>query len=137
MTLHLEVVTPKGVIVESDVQEVSVPGVLGEMGILEGHIPVLTAIKAGLLRYRAENKDHFIAIGGRGYVEITGQDKVLVIVDNSLNANEVDGALAKEELSHAEKELNAFVGKDDDPARQDLIEKMQWAQTQIELAEKN
>ena len=46
MSLHLEVVTPRGMVVKTEVESVRLPGKVGEFAVLEGHIPLLSALAA-------------------------------------------------------------------------------------------
>ena len=67
--LALSVVTPTGVAFEQQVDEVTVPGLLGEFGVLPGHIAVLSAVKAGVLSYRAGTERGRLAVG-EGFAEV-------------------------------------------------------------------
>ena len=133
MALQLEIVTPRGKVVDVAIDEVCVPGTLGEFGILEGHVPVLSALKAGILRYRVGNKTEQVALGGRGYVEIAGEKKVMVISDKCVTKAEVDPQLAKEELAAAQSRLADFSGPTDDPEYKAIEQQAQWAEAQLAL----
>ena len=52
--LSLDVVTPNGVVFSDTVDEVSVEGIDGELGILPDHLPLFTAIKIGILSFKKE-----------------------------------------------------------------------------------
>ena len=138
MALQLEVVTPKGKALALAVDEVSVPGTLGEFGILEGHIPVLSALRAGLLRYVANGKTEQIAVGGRGYVEIAGtqvdgREKVMVISDACMTKDQVDADMAREELAEAKARLESYDGTTEDAEYQLIQQKVDWAEAQLAL----
>ena len=51
--MKLSVTTPRGALVDADVDEVTAPGALGEFGVLPGHVPLMSALKPGVLVYRA------------------------------------------------------------------------------------
>jgi F-type H+-transporting ATPase subunit epsilon len=133
MALHLQVVTPKGKALEATVDEVSVPGALGEFGILEGHIPVLSALKAGVVHYTSGGKTGHLAVGGRGYVEIAGEEKVMVISDSCMTSDDVDADMAKEELAEAQARLASYEGTTDDAEYQLIEQKINWAQARLAL----
>ncbi len=133
MALHLQVVTPKGKALEATVDEVSVPGALGEFGILEGHIPVLSALKAGVLHYIASGKVGHLAVGGRGYIEIAGEEKVMVISDSCMTKDDVDADMAREELAEAEARLASYDGTTEDAEYQLIQQKIDWAQARLAL----
>jgi F-type H+-transporting ATPase subunit epsilon len=134
MALHLQVVTPKGVAVEKEVDELAVPGVLGEFGILEGHIPVLSALRPGVMWYRVGSEKVLLALGGRGYVELGAKERVMVLTDLTAKKDEVDIDQAKSELSDAEQEIAAWEGAPDATELKLLYQKAAWARACIELA---
>ena len=67
--LHLEIVTPSRRVVEVEVDEVRLPGALGEMGVLPGHIPLLTSLAAGPLTYFDGSSETKYAVQG-GFAEV-------------------------------------------------------------------
>ena len=71
MNMHLEIVTPEGSKVSTEVTDLVAPGVLGELGILPGHIPVLTVLDTGELSYLPvdSNDEKHMAIAG-GFLEV-------------------------------------------------------------------
>src|SRR6185369_13247235 len=73
LAMHLDVVTPRGRLLTEEVEEVTAPGILGEFGVLPGHIPFLTALKPGVLRYRAASSSGILAVGA-GFVEVSAGD---------------------------------------------------------------
>ncbi len=55
--MKLSVTTPRGAIVDTDVDEVTAPGELGEFGVLPGHVPLMSALKPGVIWYKAKDRD--------------------------------------------------------------------------------
>jgi F-type H+-transporting ATPase subunit epsilon len=102
-TLKLEIVTPEAKIYSEDVDMVTLPGVEGEMGIYPMHVPLMTQISAGELVARKGGHDHFLAIG-EGFVEITG-DRVAVLTDMAVKADDIDEMKAEEARKRAEQRL--------------------------------
>src|SRR5204862_1481197 len=102
-TLKLEIVTPEGKIYSEDVEMVTLPGVEGELGIYPMHVPLMTQIVAGELAVRRDGKDYFLAIGD-GFVEITA-DKVAIMTDMAVRAEQIDEAYAEEARKRAESRL--------------------------------
>lgn len=93
-TLLLEVVTPEGVAFSENVNMVIAPGSEGELGVLPGHIPLVSKLKRGFLRAKTKNeKDQF---GDEMRMEILGgflevrPDKVIVLTDIAGKTEEVD-----------------------------------------------
>ena len=102
-TLKLEIVTPEGRTYSEDVDMVTLPGVEGEMGILPQHVPLMTQIKAGEVAVRKSGHDYFLAVG-EGFVEITG-DKVAIMTDMAIRAEQIDETKAEEARKRAEARL--------------------------------
>jgi F-type H+-transporting ATPase subunit epsilon len=102
-TLQLEIVTPEAKIFSDYVEMVTLTGVEGEMGILPGHAPVMTQLTAGELTVRKEGKNIFLAVGD-GFVQITGE-RVAVLTDMAIKADDIDEAKAAEAMQRAESRL--------------------------------
>ncbi len=79
--LHLRVITPRSLVVDADVEEVAIPSLDGELGILPGHRPLYTALGSGQLRFRAPGKREILSIRG-GCAEI-GPDRVTAFTELS------------------------------------------------------
>ena len=103
-TLRLEIVTPEAKIYSEDVDMVTIPGSEGEMGIYPMHIPLMTQVVSGELVARKGGQDHYLAIG-EGFVEITG-DRVAVMTDMAMKADDIDEARAEEARKRAEARLS-------------------------------
>lgn len=99
--LHLEIITPEKVVFTDEVDMVVVPGIEGDLGILPGHVPLFTKVRAGELMVRKSDSQTFLAITG-GFVEVLG-DKVNVLADYAVRAEEVEVARVEEAKKRAEK----------------------------------
>jgi len=97
--LQLVLVSPERLLVDEQVDEVQVPGLDGYMGILPGHAPLLSELKAGVLSYRAGSGTKKVAVYG-GFVEVQG-DRVRVLADAAQLKEEINPELAREELRKA------------------------------------
>lgn len=102
--LKLHVVTPEGPALEHEADEVTLPGLLGEFGILPGHVPLLAAIKAGVLRYRAGAERGRLLVGP-GFARVAAPDEVSVVVQKSLAVDKVSREAAEKLLQDAEERL--------------------------------
>jgi F-type H+-transporting ATPase subunit epsilon len=143
--MKLSLTTPKGALVDADVEEVTAPGTLGEFGVLPGHVPLMSALKPGVLVYRAKDasgvRSGVVAVGP-GFLQVaapaqndTAHDRVLVLVDQALPAADVDRALAQKDLAAAEKELAAWRAELDG-AYHALEIRRQWAQARLDAADR-
>jgi F-type H+-transporting ATPase subunit epsilon len=102
-TLKLEIVTPEGVTYSEDVEMVTLPGSEGEMGVYPNHVPLMTQVTAGEVAARRNGRDEFLAVG-EGFVEITGE-RVAILTDMALKAENIDEAKAEEARRRAEARL--------------------------------
>jgi len=102
-TLHLEVVTPQKVMVSQDVEIVVAPGSLGEFGILEGHVPFLSGIVPGELRYSAGGQTERFVVT-TGFAEVSN-NRVSVLVVAAERAAEIDVERARRAAERAKERL--------------------------------
>ncbi|HWW60759.1 MAG TPA: ATP synthase F1 subunit epsilon [Thermoanaerobaculia bacterium] len=101
--LNLTVVTRERKIVDLAVDEVVLPGVDGELGILPGHTPLLASLRIGQMRYRIGNTMHRLVLSW-GFAEVL-PDRVIVLAERGFLPGEIDPAAAEQERLAAEKEL--------------------------------
>src|SRR5262245_53600262 len=144
--MRLSVTTPRGALVDTDVEEVTAPGELGEFGVLPGHVPLMSALKPGVLWYKAKDHSGILAIG-QGFLQVAqlpqaddhhggvGRDRVLVLVDHAQPAKDVDRARAEKDLAAADKDLAAWHGELDG-AHQALLERRGWAQARLDASDR-
>ena len=140
--MRLSVTTPRGALVDTDVEEVTAPGELGEFGVLPGHVPLMSALKPGVLWYKGKDRSGVLAIG-QGFLQVAplpqaddragGRDRVLVLVDQAVTAKDVDRASAEKDLAAAERELAAWTGELDG-RHQNLVERRGWAQARLDAS---
>jgi F-type H+-transporting ATPase subunit epsilon len=130
--LHLEVATPDGIALKAEAEIVTAPSVAGEFGVMPGHLPLLAATRAGLLKYRSGGKDQVAAVGP-GFVEAL-PDKVLLLTDAFLKPASIDRAAAEGELAEAEKQLAESKLPLDAPEHIELTRKVEWARARVEAA---
>ena len=102
-TLKLEIVTPEAKTYSEDVEMVTLPGAEGEMGIYPNHVPLMSQLVAGEVVVRKDGQNYFLAIG-EGFVQITGE-RVAVMTDMALKAENIDEAKAEEAKRRAEARL--------------------------------
>ena len=102
-TLHLEIVTPEQRVYQADVDQVVVPGVEGELGILPQHIPLMTQIRPGELRIYQNGKESRFAVG-EGFLEVR-PDRVSILTDMAISEADIDEKATEEAVARAEKEM--------------------------------
>jgi F-type H+-transporting ATPase subunit epsilon len=131
-TLKLEVATPDGLALSTDVEIVTAPSVEGEFGVLPGHLPLLAATKSGLLKYRTGGRDEVVAIGP-GFVEAL-PDKVLVLTDAFARPASIDRAKAEQDLQVAERGLAELKGPHEGGHYEELKRALEWARARVEAS---
>jgi F-type H+-transporting ATPase subunit epsilon len=130
-TILLEVVTPTGVALRKQVSDVTAPSVAGEFGVLPGHLPLLAALRTGLVTYHVDGREQRLAVH-HGFVEVV-HDKALLLTERSIAKEEVDVVKVRLRLKEVDQELDHWQGELTDPRRRELIEEEQWLATQLEL----
>jgi F-type H+-transporting ATPase subunit epsilon len=117
--LMLEIVTPDQPLVREAVDQVVLPGVRGELGILPGHTPLLTTLKIGVLWYRKGDERRYVAVA-YGFAEVL-PDRVTVLAQLAEPAEKIDVARAETARRLAAERLAAATaGTDVELARQSL-----------------
>jgi F-type H+-transporting ATPase subunit epsilon len=101
--LRLEFVTPERALAQNDVDEVVLPGELGDLGVLPGHAPLLTALRPGEMWYRKGNERTYAFVAG-GFAEIV-QDRVSILAQVAERAEEIDIERAEAARRRAEDAL--------------------------------
>ena len=101
--LKLEIVTPYGLILGDEVDEVTAAGSEGEFGVLPGHVHFITTLKIGMLNYKKGNEVRYVFVNS-GYAEV-GPDKVTVLADSAEKSEDIDVERAKAAMKRAEERL--------------------------------
>lgn len=133
--MRLSVTTPKGSLLDTEVEEVIAPGAQGEFGVLPGHIPFLSALRPGVLAYRTKEGPRVLAVNdGLLEVAVTASgEQVLVLVSQALRSNAIDREAASAELAEVDKQLGDWKG-DPGAELQALRGKRAWAEARLQAA---
>lgn len=130
--MKLDVVTQEGARVKAlEVTEVSLPGVLGEMGILPGHIPMIAGLGIGPMVARTLAGDERYALAG-GFVEVLGEH-VRVLSETCERGDEIDVDRAREKLASATLKLNE-VAPNEEEAFKAALASVRKAETRLKVA---
>jgi len=130
-TILLEIVTPTGVALREQVASVTAPSVAGEFGVLPGHLPLLAALRTGLVTYQQNGQEHRVAVH-HGFAEVAN-DSALLLTERVAHKADVDVVKVRLRLKQVDEELDHWQGELTDPRRRKLIEEEQWLATQLEL----
>ena len=102
-TLRFEIITPEATVYSDDVELVTLPAVMGEMGVYPHHVPLLTQLIPGEIVAQKGGRDTFIATG-EGLIEVT-RSRVSVLTDLAVAADRIDEAKVEEARRRAEARL--------------------------------
>jgi F-type H+-transporting ATPase subunit epsilon len=103
MPLSIEIVTPEARVYSDTIDSVVIPTTEGEIGILPGHIPLLTQIENGELRITKGGQTSWLAVSG-GFVEVEG-DRVHILAEYAITEEKIDEQAVEDALKRAEQQL--------------------------------
>jgi F-type H+-transporting ATPase subunit epsilon len=113
-TFHFDLVSPEKLAFSGDVDQVDVPGVEGDFGVLAGHAPIVAAIRPGILTITSGGSHQKIIVLG-GLAEMS--DKGLtVLADVATSTQDLDRALFAETIAEMEAKLSEKEGSELDHA---------------------
>ncbi|PTD95797.1 F0F1 ATP synthase subunit epsilon [Pseudothauera lacus] len=123
MTVHVDIVSAEEQIFSGLAEFVALPGEAGELGILPGHMPLMTRIKPGAVRVKVPNQteDELVFVAG-GILEVQ-PGLVTVLADTAIRGRDLDEAKALEAKKLAEE------------AMANKTSQLDYAKAQAELAE--
>jgi F-type H+-transporting ATPase subunit epsilon len=110
-----EIVTPERLAFSEEVDEVIVPGFMGELGLLPAHVPLLSSLQIGQIVAKKEGEEIHFAVSG-GFVEIH-ENHVILLAETSERADEIDVDRALVSKTKAEEILK----KTEDSSHRDFI----------------
>jgi F-type H+-transporting ATPase subunit epsilon len=134
-TFELSLVTPEGAAFEGEVEMLVVPGDAGEIGVLARHAPLIAMLKAGSTRiYRDRDSEDIVEFAtGPGFFKVE-QDRALALVDDAVEARQIDASRAQEQLETARAELERVESGESDADRWQLEQRIRHAENQLEVA---
>jgi len=109
--LHLKVITPLALVIDEQVELVEGPGELGEFGILPGHVPFVTTLSPGFLKFKQGSETKSLIIHG-GLAEVS-EDDVRVLTDFTEDPSVIDTSAAKEDIYKLENQIDENQGNAD------------------------
>ncbi len=131
----VSLVTPEGPAFEGEVEMIIVPGAEGEIGVLARHAPLVAMLKAGATRIhirRGRDEDLREFATGPGFFKVE-QDRALALVDDAVDAKEIDEERARRQLEEAKAELERIERGESDADRWQLEQRIQHAENQLSV----
>jgi F-type H+-transporting ATPase subunit epsilon len=104
MTLTVRVIAPDKTVWDSTAQEIILPSTTGQLGILSGHVPLLTALDTGVMRVRPDKNWVAIALMG-GFAEVEN-DVVTILVNSAERSDSIDLEKARAAYTKAQERFN-------------------------------
>lgn len=122
----LSLVTPeKRLVVDQELEEITLPAFSGELNILPGHAPLMTTLEAGILSYRLKSGQSDRLAISWGYCQVSAEG-VSVLVEQAVQASEVNVREDQEELRNNEARL-----------MHETLDDLDWKKVQQEIARLN
>ncbi|MEM8613011.1 MAG: ATP synthase F1 subunit epsilon [Cyanobacteria bacterium P01_H01_bin.105] len=110
MSLAVRVVAPDKTVWDAEAEEVVLPSTTGQLGILSGHAPLLTALDIGVLRVRADKDWVAIALMG-GFAEVENNE-VTILVNGAEKGDNIDLSKAQADYTSAKSEVDGVSADD-------------------------
>ncbi|MEL6927382.1 MAG: ATP synthase F1 subunit epsilon [Cyanobacteria bacterium J06600_6] len=104
MALNVKVITPDKTVWDDKVEEVVLPSTTGQLGILSGHAPLLTALEVGVLKVRPGKEWKTIALMG-GFAEVE-DDEIKILVNGAELGDDIDRDTAQAEYNEAQSRFD-------------------------------
>lgn len=102
--LHLKIITPRKVVIDRQVDSVSVPSVNGELTILSHHTNLFSLLKEGIIKIKKGGDENFLAVGG-GYLRTDGE-LLNILVSRAYGQSEINERLTERAIDEAKKILS-------------------------------
>jgi ATP synthase F1 epsilon subunit len=130
--LKVNLVTPRGVVAHSDTDSVQAPGEQGEFELLPGHVPMLTALKPGVLTIGSKAKARYAV--SSGYLRVDPSGDVEILIEQAMPSKDIDTEAAKKDLATAEAELAKWGDKPMDGDYLNVKQRVGWAKARLDTA---
>ena len=129
----VSLVTPDGAAFEGDAEMIIVPGVAGEIGVLARHAPLIATLKAGSTRIHPGGGEVLTFATGPGFFQVL-EDRAIALVDDAVDAANVDDARAREQLETAQAELEAIERGESTADRWQVEQRLRHAENQLAVS---
>jgi F-type H+-transporting ATPase subunit epsilon len=131
---ELSLVTPDGAAYEGDVEMIIVPGQIGEIGVLARHAPLIATLKAGSTRIHPGDGAEVIEYAtGPGFFQVM-HDRAIALVDDAVEASQIDDMRARQQLEAAQAELEAIERGESAADRWQIEQRIRHAENQLAVA---
>ena len=129
----VSVVTPEGPAFEGEAEMLIVPGAAGEIGVLARHAPLVAMLKAGSTRVHLGDGEVREFATGPGFFQVL-EDRAIALVDDAVQAEQIDAYRAQRQLDDARAELEAIERGDSTADRWHAEQRLRHAENQLDVA---
>ena len=131
--LEVSLVTPDGSAFEGEAEMLIVPGAAGEIGVLARHAPLVAMLKAGSTRVHLGDGNVQEFATGPGFFQVL-EDRAIALVDDAVQADQIDDARAQQQLEEAQAELARIESGESTADRWQLEQRVRHAENQLRVS---
>ena len=132
MVLNVKVITPDKTVWDDEVEEIILPSTTGQLGILSGHAPLLTALEVGVLRVRPGKEWKNIALMG-GFAEVEN-DEIKILVNGAELGDKIDKETARSEYQEAQTRFQKVENSEDRQEKIQAANSMKKARARLQAS---
>ncbi len=104
-TISFDLVSPERMLLSTNADMVTIPGTEGYMGVMAGHMPLISTLRAGMIDVKIGNQDTRFFIRG-GFAEMNAT-KLTVLAEEAIPMTEMDIAVIDQRILDAQEDLSA------------------------------
>ena len=126
--LKLEIISPKERVFSADAKQVVLPTESGEIGVLPGHVSLVTQLKIGVMKVINESNQEVFAIKG-GFAQLVS-DRVSILTDEAVSKNDLEASVIEQSINNIKNQL---ADSESDTERETLSKLLHFYQLQESL----
>ncbi len=102
--ISFDLVSPERLLLSEDAEMVTIPGSEGEMGVMAGHMPLITTLKPGTIDVKIAHGDHHLFLVSGGFAEVNAS-KITVLAEEAIAVASLDEATLTQRIIDAEEDI--------------------------------
>jgi F-type H+-transporting ATPase subunit epsilon len=102
--ISFDLVSPERLLLSEDAEMVTIPGSEGEMGVMAGHMPLITTLKPGTIDVKIAHGDHHLFLVSGGFAEVNAA-KITVLAEEAIPVASLDEATLAQRIIDAEEDI--------------------------------